>query len=271
MTTARERPLALGVEGVDMRFHGLQVLDTIEVELPAGSSTALIGPNGSGKTTLLNVISGIYKPSRGTVRVGERAVTGLGAHRIAQLGVGRTFQHIEMSKSISALRVVMQGRHVTRRTGLLSYALGLPYLRGIEREHAVMAMMSLRLVGADHIAHRALGELPYGLAKRVDLARALAAGPHTLLLDEPAAGLNDQERRELARLLCQIRKEQNLTMVVVEHDMSFVTSVCEDVIVLSSGRKVYDGPLSDLYRSEEAVRTLTGASVNAENRAPEIS
>jgi branched-chain amino acid transport system ATP-binding protein len=259
---------AVHVDGVDMRFAGLAVLNDIQLEIPPGSAVAVVGPNGSGKTTLLNIISGIYRPVAGRVHIGGREVTGYRPHRIAHLGVGRTFQHIEVPKELTVLRVAMLGRHTRMNRGVLSYALGIPHLTGQERAHRETALAALRLVGADQLRDHRVGDLPYGLAKRVDLARALAAEPQLLLLDEPAAGLNDRERDALLDLLVRVKAERDLTLVVVEHDMSFITELCERVVVLVSGSKVYDGESVAMHHNAAVVEALLGTTAPAEPAPP---
>jgi branched-chain amino acid transport system ATP-binding protein len=254
-------PDAVSVEGVDMQFSGLVVLRDIQLQIATGSSVAVVGPNGSGKTTLLNIISGIYRPAAGRVHIAGREVTGYRPHRIAHLGVGRTFQHIEVPKELSVLRVAMLGRHTKMTAGVVSYAFGLPYMRREERQHTAAARAALQLVELEHLERRRVGDLPYGIAKRVDLARALAAEPHLLLLDEPAAGLNDKEREALLKLLLRVKHERELTLVVVEHDMSFIAELCERAVVLVGGSKLYDGDSAAMHRSEAVVEALLGTTV----------
>jgi branched-chain amino acid transport system ATP-binding protein len=256
-------PDAVSIEGVDMQFDGLVVLRDIRLQIPGGSSVAVVGPNGSGKTTLLNIISGIYQPMAGQVRIGGREVTGYRPHRVAHLGVGRTFQHNEMPKELPVLRVVMLGRHTRMRAGVLSYMFGVPYFSKDERRNTEAAHDALRLVGLENFARRPLGDLPYGVAKRVDLARALAAEPSVLLLDEPAAGLNDKEREDLLELLLRVKQERQLTLVVVEHDMSFIASLCERVVVLVGGSKLYDGDSASMHEDAAVVEALLGTAAPA--------
>lgn len=251
---------AVHIDGVDMQFSGLVVLRGIDLDIARESSVAVVGPNGSGKTTLLNIISGIYRPAAGRVSIGGRDVTGFRPHRVAQLGVGRTFQHIEVPKEISVLRVAMLGRHTRMKPGIFSYAFGAPYFKKTERAHTEAAREALRLVELEHLEKREVGDLPYGVAKRIDLARALAAEPQVLLLDEPAAGLNDKEREDLLELLIRVKRERKLTLVVVEHDMSFIAELCERVVVLVSGRKIYDGDSAQLHNDEAVVEALLGTT-----------
>jgi branched-chain amino acid transport system ATP-binding protein len=257
------QPDAVSIEGVNMQFDGLVVLQDIELQIPGGSAVAVVGPNGSGKTTLLNIISGIYRPVAGRVVIGGRDVTGYRPHRIAQLGVGRTFQHNEMPKELPVLRVVMLGRHTKMKAGVFSYIFGVPYFAKEERRNTEAAREALRLVGLENLARRQVGDLPYGLAKRIDLARALAAEPRVLLLDEPAAGLNDKEREDLLELLLRVKQERQLTLVVVEHDMSFIASLCERVVVLVGGSKLYDGHSASMHEDAAVVEALLGTTALA--------
>lgn len=264
---------ALTLNEISMQFHGLVALDKVSVAVDRGQAVAVIGPNGSGKTTLLNIISGIYRPVAGTVRVGSQTVTGVAPYKVAQLGMGRTFQHLELPLEMTLLRVALLGRHTLMRRGVLSYAFGVPHFNKSERANREAAMDALRTVGLDGLAGRQVSDLAYGQAKRADLARALAAEPKILLLDEPAAGLNEVERDELLILLQRIQTERNLALVVIEHDMSFVTELCQKLVVLVAGRKIFDGDSTRL-RSEQAVmEALLGAGTadHPRTRSPEIS
>ena len=252
----------VAVESVTMQFHGLVVLREVSVSIEAGSAVAIIGPNGSGKTTLLNVISGIYRPISGHVRVGERSVTGLRPHRVARLGVGRTFQHVELPRDLTLQRIALLGRHTRMKPGVVSYFFGLPYFNKTERENKVAALDALRLVELDHLADYEVGELPYGIGKRADLARALAGEPSVLLLDEPAAGMNDREREDLLKLLNRIRAEKGISLVVIEHDMTFVTSLCSHAVVLVGGEKIFDDSIERLRSDDAVMAALLGGSVD---------
>jgi branched-chain amino acid transport system ATP-binding protein len=259
-STTDAKPLAVRINDVTMEFAGLRVLREVQLEIAAGASMAIVGPNGSGKTTLLNIISGIYRPVAGTIAIGDTNVTGYRPHRVAALGVGRTFQHIEVPRELPALRVAMLGRHTRMKAGVLAYSFGIPYFNKTEQRNVEAARAALRLVGLEDLATRPVGDLPYGVAKRVDLARALAAEPRILLLDEPAAGLNDREREDLLELLLRVKRERDLTLVVVEHDMSFIAALCGTVIVLVGGRKIYDGDTSQLHNDAAVVEALLGTA-----------
>lgn len=248
------------INAISMQFHGLSVLSDVTATVEDGQAMAVIGPNGSGKTTLLNVISGIYSPVSGTVEVGSKLVTGLRPHRVAQLGVGRTFQHLELPREMTLLRIALLGRHTVMRRGVLAYSFGLPHFNRSERANRQAAMDALQMVGLDHLAHHQMQDLPYGQAKRADLARALAAEPKILLLDEPAAGLNDKEREDLLILLQRIQAERGVALVVIEHDMSFVTELCQKLVVLVGGRKIYDGDSAHLRNDHAVMEALLGSA-----------
>jgi branched-chain amino acid transport system ATP-binding protein len=267
--SSRSAVPVVSVESVTMQFHGLVVLRDVSVSVEAGSAVAIIGPNGSGKTTLLNVISGIYRPVSGRVRVGERPVTGIRPHRVARLGVGRTFQHVELPRDLTLLRIALLGRHTRMKPGVVSYSFGLPYFNKTEREHRAAALDALRLVELDHLADYEVGELPYGIGKRADLARALAGEPSVLLLDEPAAGMNDRERQDLLRLLNRIRAEKGLSLVVIEHDMTFVTSLCSHAVVLVGGEKIFDDSIERLRSDDGVMAALLGGSVGESDKPAE--
>jgi branched-chain amino acid transport system ATP-binding protein len=252
--------VAVTIEDISMQFHGLVVLDEVNATVDEGQAVAVIGPNGSGKTTLLNVISGIYRPVAGTVHIGSQLVTGYRPHRVARLGVGRTFQHLELPRELTLLRVALLGRHTIIRPGVFSYSLGIPHFNRTERVNREAAMEALRMVGLDHLAQQQVRDLPYGQAKRADLARARAGEPKILLLDEPAAGLNDREREELLALLQRIQRERGLALVVIEHDMSFVTELCQKLVVLVGGRKIYDGNSTNLRNDESVMEALLGTT-----------
>lgn len=253
----RGEPL-LGVDDVSVSFGGIQALSGITLALHAGEYLALVGTNGSGKTTLLNTIGGLYRPDSGSIQLGGDSLEGLRAYAVARRGVARTFQHTEAPPESTVLQCVMGGlqpRVTHWRT--ISYGLGIPFLRGDERGYRAVAAKVLSRVGLEDYSNMLVGSLPYGLAKRVDLARALASTPRLLLLDEPAAGLNEQERDELATVLLALREEQ-ITLILVEHDMALVSRVCERAVVLIEGRKIYDGLTGEAMQDARVVTSLLG-------------
>ena len=258
------QPDAVTIEGVDMQFDGLVVLRDIQLQIPGGSAVAVVGPNGSGKTTLLNIISGIYRPAAGKVIIGGRDVTGYRPHRVARLGVGRTFQHNEMPKELPVLRVVMLGRHTKMKAGVFSYTFGIPYFAKEERRNSEAARAALRLVGLENLA-RAAGRATCRMAwPSASTWRApWPPSRKCYCSTSRAAGLNDKEREDLLDLLRRVKQERQLTLVVVEHDMSFIASLCERVVVLVSGSKVYDGDSASMHEDAAVVEALLGTTVPA--------
>jgi branched-chain amino acid transport system ATP-binding protein len=247
---------AVEARRVSLAFGGIRALSNVDLAVRYGEAIGLVGPNGSGKTTLLNIVSGIYRPDSGQILVDGSDLTGRPPHRIAPLGIGRTFQHPDLPKEMRVIDAVMLGRHRLIEAGGIAYSLGFAALRGIERRHHGKAMESLDLVGLAHLARRTIGELPYGLTKRVDLARALAAEPRVLLLDEPVAGLNDLERGVIGELLLEVMERLSLTFVIVEHSMSWVARMCSRVVVLSYGLKIYEGSVTGLATNAAVAEAL---------------
>jgi branched-chain amino acid transport system ATP-binding protein len=248
----------LEVRSVSLSFDALQVLRDINLVVYSGSILGLIGPNGSGKTSLLNCINGIYRPDQGNVSLGHVQLTGIPAHRIASIGVARTFQHVDPPRDITVLNFVMLGRHVRMtRFGTLAYGLGVPSLLRYERSHRDLARAALGRVGLDGLDDRLMGGLPYGLVKRVDLARALAGDPNLLLLDEPVAGLNQVERQELAEVLSSLDRSE-MAVCVVEHDMAFVSKICDRLHVLSGGQTIASGLAATVLARPDIAETFLG-------------
>ncbi|HEX6930925.1 MAG TPA: ABC transporter ATP-binding protein [Streptosporangiaceae bacterium] len=230
---------SLEVRGVTVRFGGLTALDAVSLAAESGQVTGIIGPNGAGKTTLLNVLCGFVRPDSGAILFGGNELTGLRPHRLASLGIARTLQGVGLFSGLSVLENVMIGATVHARAGFWSGLLG---LRGSDRDEAQLrdrAMAALEQVGAAAHAHAMPGTLAYGVRKRVALARALAAQPRLLLLDEPASGLSEQELPELGGLISRL--SAGMTLVVIEHRMDLMMSVCDTIAVLDFGRVIATG------------------------------
>jgi len=248
----------LDVTGLGRSFGGLRAVDDVSFGLAEGSIKAVIGPNGAGKTTLFNLLSGSLRSDSGTVLFDGRAVHGKRPHEVAALGIARTFQHVRLFHQMSALDNVMVGAHRTGRAGFLAGMLHLPWTWAEERVLRDRAMEALAFVGAAHLADADATSLAYGQQRAVELARALALKPRLLLLDEPAAGLNMHETRELGALIGRIR-DRGVTVLIVEHDMSLVMKISDEILVLSYGRKIAEDEPLAIQKNEEVVRVYLGS------------
>jgi branched-chain amino acid transport system ATP-binding protein len=242
----------LQIADVTMRFGGIVALEAVSFSVAKGRIVGLIGPNGAGKTTLFNCLSRLYRPMRGEVRLNGRSLNRCAPADIAALGVGRTFQASALFASMSVLDNVKVGAHARGRNGPLTDALTLPRMRREERECELSARAMLAFVGLDGAAALPAESLSLGARKRVELARALAAQPSLLLLDEPAGGLNHEEVAALGALIRSIRDQLGVTVLLVEHHMGLVMSLSDQVVVLNFGRVIADGP-PDEVRGNPAV------------------
>jgi branched-chain amino acid transport system ATP-binding protein len=247
----------LAVRGVSKRFGGLQAIHDLSFDVPRGSIKALIGPNGAGKTTLFNLISGFLPPDSGEILFRESPVHALPSHRIASLGMVRTFQHIRLFPKMTVLENVMVGRHAHSRAGFVAGMLSLPFTWKEERRIRERSREILSMLGIEEHAGTEAVSLAYGQQRVVEIARALACEPQLLLLDEPAAGLNMRETNEMARLIARIR-DMGITVLLVEHDMSLVMGISDEIVVLSFGQKIAeDRPLA-IQRNREVIRVYLG-------------
>jgi branched-chain amino acid transport system ATP-binding protein len=248
----------LAVEGLGIQFGGLAAVDDLSFTIPEGRIYSIIGPNGAGKTTLFNMISGIYRPDRGRIRLAGQDVTRLEPHRLARLGLSRTFQNLQIFFRLTALENVMVGRHLHEPKGILAHALRLPSVRRANRDCAEKAHELLKFVGLGPDAERIAGGLPYGALKRLEIARALASEPRLLLLDEPAAGCNPVETEEIDGLIQQVAR-QGVTVALVEHDMKLVMKISDHILVLDRGRRLAEGSAAEVRANPDVIRAYLGS------------
>jgi branched-chain amino acid transport system ATP-binding protein len=248
----------LSLHGVSKHFGGVQALSRVSLEVRRGELVSIIGPNGAGKTTLLNMISGFYHPDEGTIRLGERDITRFAPSRIAALGVARTFQNIALFRGMTVLDNLMLGRHVHMRTGVL--AAMLRFGPALQEEVAQRRMVEdvIEFLEIEALRKRLVGALPYGLQKRVELGRALAAQPHLLLLDEPMGGMNVEEKEDMARFILDVNEEWGTTIVLIEHDMGVVMDISQRVIVLDLGEKIAEGPPAVVKENPPVIKAYLG-------------
>jgi branched-chain amino acid transport system ATP-binding protein len=251
----------LEVDGVSLEFGGIRALDHLGFETEAGEICALIGPNGAGKTTLFNCVSRVYTPDRGSIRFDGRELVTLPPHRVARAGIGRTFQNLALFGALSVRENVMVGAYSTGGRGALADAFRLPGVGKHEARLCAEADALLARLDLAHLADQAAADLPYGTLKRIEIARALAARPRLLMLDEPAAGLAHAEVDELATTIRQVRDEFDLTVLLVEHHLAMVTEIADRVVVLDLGRKIAEGPAAAVLQDPVVVAAYLGTPV----------
>ena len=250
----------LEIRHLGVHFGGLLALEEFELSVPAGGLYGLIGPNGAGKTTVFNCISGFLKPRQGTVSFQGENLTGLAPHRITLRGVARTFQNSRLFGELSVLDNVLVGCHGRTRAGWCEAVLRLPRYGREYRGQLSRSLALLEEVGLKEAASELAGSLPYGHQRRLEIARALATGPQLLLLDEPAAGLNPQETRDLMAFLGEIRARHRLTLLIIEHNLRLVMGLCHHLTALDHGLIIAQGSPSEVRRHPEVIRAYLGSS-----------
>jgi branched-chain amino acid transport system ATP-binding protein len=260
--------VALRIEKLVLRFEGLTAVDEVGLEVPEGNLAALVGPNGAGKTSLLNCVSGVYRRTSGAIHLAGRRIDGLPPHQIAGLGVGRTFQFVELFRHMTVLDNLLLGRHLHMRTGVLA---GGAFWGPARREEAAQRQRVEAIIDFLELERQRkelISNLPYGIQKLVGVGRALAMEPRLLLLDEPSTGMNRQEKEDLARFLLRIKLELGTTMLWVEHDMELVADLADRVTVLHFGQKIAEGPPAAALRDARVTEAYLGRAFAQKRGTP---
>ncbi len=255
--------VTLEVQAVDARYGGVVALRGVNVDVRGGEILAIIGPNGAGKTTLINAINGVHHPSSGRILLDRHDITRFPPHRVAALGVARTFQNLTLFRGMTVLENLMVGRHVHMRAGLLASGVYWGWGQREEIRHREVVEHVIDFLQIAHIRKVQAGALPYGLRKRVDLGRALAAEPRVLLLDEPTAGMNLEEKEDMARFILDVNEEWGTTIVLIEHDMGVVMDISDRVMVLDHGEKIAEGPPEEIRANLDVRRAYLGVEHRA--------
>jgi branched-chain amino acid transport system ATP-binding protein len=266
--------LVLDVEHVSLRFGGVISLNDVSLTMRRGEILAVIGPNGAGKTSLFNSLTGVYLPQSGAIRISARPnaparqVIGMKTHVINHLGVARTFQNIRLFPALTALENVKIGVETRQHSGPVSAMLGMPWQRREEKESTRAALALLREVGLSQRANDLAASLAYGEQRRLEIARALGTDPGLLLLDEPAAGTNPSEKRDLAELISRINRDRGISVLLIEHDMKLVMSIAHRIVVLNFGERIAEGTPQEIQRDPVVVAAYLGTSAeDAEDEA----
>jgi len=248
----------LEIKNLTKTFGGLKALSDVTFSLDRGKIVSIIGPNGAGKTTFFNALTGIYRPNKGTIRFNDRSLVGLRTDQIAARGIARTFQNIRLFQDMTVIENILVGMHVHMKQSPLQTLLRLPGFRNEEREAEEKALHLMTYVGLKCDGNELAKNLPYGAQRRLEIARALAAEPQLLLLDEPAAGMNPQETEEVTRLFRSIRDEMGITILLIEHDMRVVMNISEHICVMDYGEKIAEGTPAEIRSNTQVIEAYLG-------------
>jgi branched-chain amino acid transport system ATP-binding protein len=252
--------MILSVENVSLAFGGVKALSEVSFDVREHEIRAIIGPNGAGKSSMLNVLNGVYHPQKGRIRFKDKEFAEMDPHQAASLGIARTFQNIALFKGMTVLDNIMTGRNLRMRCNFLQQALWLGPAKREELQHRRAAEQIIDFLEIQHVRKTPVGRLPYGLQKRVELGRALAAEPKLLLLDEPMAGMNLEEKQDMCRFVLDVNDQFGTTIVLIEHDMGVVMDISDRVVVLDYGRKIADGAPDEIRRNQKVIDAYLGVA-----------
>jgi len=252
--------IILEVRDISLRFGGVKALSDVTFDVREHEIRAIIGPNGAGKSSMLNCINGVYQPQQGSISLRGKTFTHMNSRQVAEMGVARTFQNLALFKGMSVLDNLMTGRNLKMRTNLLQQAIRFGAAEREETAHRVVVEKIIDFLDIQPYRKTPVGRLPYGLQKRVDLGRALAMEPQVLLLDEPMAGMNVEEKQDMSRFILDVNDEFGTTIVLIEHDMSVVMDISDRVVVLDYGRKIGDGKPEDVRADPEVIKAYLGTT-----------
>ncbi len=263
MSSKKIGDVILDVHNISLSFGGVKALTDISFDVREHEIRAIIGPNGAGKSSMLNCINGVYTPQQGSITFRGQTFTHMNSRQVAEMGIARTFQNLALFKGMSVIDNLMSGRNLRVKSSLLAQAFRNPFFGGAEKEevqHREFVEHIIDFLEIQAYRKTPVGQLPYGLQKRVDLGRALAMEPQVLLLDEPMAGMNVEEKQDMCRFVLDVNDEFGTTVVLIEHDMGVVMDISDRVVVLDYGKKIGDGSPDEVRGNEDVIRAYLGTS-----------